>query len=104
VEVSDRTRRRSDRNEATPGLYKKYRRMLQKAYGKHPTNMPKYYKIIQKDEAKLTLQLTHLRTLYKNPNDRRGLINAIRMISKILFGTMDTDDAGCKRTTGIAQE
>jgi len=27
-------------------------------------------RIIQKDEAKLTLQLTHLRALYKNPSDR----------------------------------
>jgi len=50
-------------------------------------------KIIQKDEAKLTLQLTYLRALYKNPSDRRRLINAIRMISKTLFGTMDADDA-----------
>jgi len=49
--------------------------------------------IIQKDEAKLTLQLTHLRALYNNPSDRRGLINAIGMISKTLFGTMDADDA-----------
>jgi len=46
-------------------------------------------KIIQKDEAKLTLQLTHLRALYKNPSDRRELINAIGMISKTLFGTMN---------------
>jgi len=51
-------------------------------------------KIIQKDEAKLTLQLTHLRVLYNNPSDRRGLIiNAMGMISKTLFGTMDADDA-----------
>jgi len=50
-------------------------------------------KIVQKDEEKLTLQLTHLRALYRNPNDRRGLINAIGMISKTLFGTMDADDA-----------
>jgi len=49
-------------------------------------------KIIQKNEAKLTLQLTHLRALYKTPNDRRGLINPIRTISKTLFGTMDADD------------
>jgi len=50
-------------------------------------------KIIQKDEEKLWLQLTHLRALYRNPNERRGLINAIGMISKILFGTMDAEDA-----------
>jgi len=50
-------------------------------------------RIIQKDEAKLTLQLTHLRALYKNSSDRRGLINAIGMISKTLFGTMDADNA-----------
>jgi len=50
-------------------------------------------KTIQKDETKLTLQLTHLRALYKTPGDRRGLINAIGMISKTLFGTMDADDA-----------
>jgi len=50
-------------------------------------------RIIQKDEAKLTLQLTHLRAFYKNPSDRRGLINAIGMISKTLFGIMDADDA-----------
>jgi len=50
-------------------------------------------RIIHKDEAKLTLQLTHLRTLYRIPSDRRGLINAIGMISKTLFGTMDADDA-----------
>jgi len=50
-------------------------------------------KIIQKDEEKLTLQLTHLRALYRNPNERRGLINAIGMISKTLFGTMDAEDA-----------
>jgi len=50
-------------------------------------------KIIEKDEAKLTLQFTHLRALYKNPSDRRRLFNAIGMISKTLFGTMDADDA-----------
>jgi len=50
-------------------------------------------KIIQKNEAKLTLQLTHLRVLYKTPSDRRGLINAIGTISKTLFSTIDTDDA-----------
>jgi len=50
-------------------------------------------RILHKDEAKLTLQLTHLRALYRNPSDRRGLFNAIGMISKTLFGTMDADDA-----------
>jgi len=44
VEVSDRTRRRSDRNKvsATTGqqLHKKYKRTLQKAYGKYPTDVP----------------------------------------------------------------
>jgi len=50
-------------------------------------------RIIQKDETRLTLQLTQLRAIYKNPSEKRGLINAIGMIGKTLFGTMDADDA-----------
>jgi len=48
--------------------------------------------IIHKDSAKLTLLLTHLRTLYKTPNNKRGLTDAIDTVSKTLFGTMDADD------------
>jgi len=48
--------------------------------------------IIHKDSAKLTLLLTHLRALYKTPNNKRGLIDTIGTISKTLFGTMDADE------------
>jgi len=65
---------------------------LWKSYRKYP-DMPNIMKIIQKDEAKLTLRLTHLRALYKTLSNRRRLINAIGTISQTLFGTMDADDA-----------
>jgi len=44
METSHRTRCRSDRNKVStiPGLHKKYRGTLQKAYGKHPADMPEY--------------------------------------------------------------
>jgi len=48
--------------------------------------------MINKDNAKLALLLTHLRALYKTPNNKRGLIDAIDTVSKTLFGTMDADD------------
>jgi len=48
--------------------------------------------MINKDNAKLALLLTHLRALYKIPNDKRELIDTIGTISKTLFGTMDADD------------
>jgi len=67
--------------------------LCKKPTGNTPQTCQNVMRIIQKDEAKLTLQLTHLRALYKNPSDRRGLINAVGMISKTLFGTMDADDA-----------
>jgi len=77
----------------TLGLRKKYRRMLQKTYRKCiQQTCQNIMKIIQKDEAKLTLQLTHLIALYKTSSSRRGLINAIGTISKTLFGIMDADD------------
>jgi len=47
--------------------------------------------MINKDNAKLALLLTHLRTLYKTSNNKRGL-DAIGTVSKTLFGTMDADD------------
>jgi len=48
--------------------------------------------MINKDNAKLALLLTHLRALCKTPNNKRGLIDAIGTVSKMLFGTMDADD------------
>jgi len=36
--------------------------------------------------------LTHLRALYKTPNNKRRLIDTIGTISKTLFGTMDADN------------
>jgi len=48
--------------------------------------MPKYYENNTK-RCKINTPENSL----QNPNDRRGLINAIGMISKILFGTMDID-------------
>jgi len=48
--------------------------------------------MINKDNAKLALLLTHLRALYKTPNNKRGLIDAISTVSKTLLGTMDADD------------
>jgi len=49
--------------------------------------------VIEKDNAKLTLLINRLNTLYQTPNLKRGLINVIRSISKTLFGTMDAEDA-----------
>jgi len=48
--------------------------------------------MINKDNAKLALLLTHLRALYKTPNNKRGLIDVIDTVSKTLFGTIDADD------------
>jgi len=79
VEVSDRTRRGSDRNKVptTTGLHKKDRRTLRKAHGKYSTNVPEYYEDSTKgrDEVNTTVN------------------TAIGMISKTLFGTMDANDA-----------
>jgi len=48
--------------------------------------------MINEDNAKLSLLLTHLRALYKTPNNKCRLIDAIGTVSKMLFGTMDADD------------
>jgi len=44
MEASHRTQCRSNRNKVstTPRLHKKYRGTLQKAYGKHPADVPEY--------------------------------------------------------------
>jgi len=44
MKASHRTQYRSNRNKVPtiPGLHKKYRGTLQKAYGKHPADVPEY--------------------------------------------------------------
>ncbi|KAL6268236.1 hypothetical protein P5V15_001350 [Pogonomyrmex californicus] len=48
-------------------------------------------RIIEKDNIKLTTLLTQVKTLYKTDR-RRGLLNAVGSVSKILFGTIDAED------------
>jgi len=49
--------------------------------------------VVDKDNIKLTLLMNRLNTIYQTPNLKRGLINAIGSISKILFDIMDAEDA-----------
>ncbi|KAL6266162.1 hypothetical protein P5V15_003022 [Pogonomyrmex californicus] len=49
-------------------------------------------RIIERKNTKLITLLTQVETLYKTTDKRRGLLNAVGSVSKILFGTMDADD------------
>ncbi|KAL6257845.1 hypothetical protein P5V15_011440 [Pogonomyrmex californicus] len=49
-------------------------------------------RIIDKENTKLITLLTQVETLYKMIDKRRGLLDAVGSVSKILFGTMDADD------------
>lgn len=49
-------------------------------------------RIIKKENDRLETLLSQMKILYKTPNLKRGLINAIGTISKTLFGTMDAED------------
>ncbi|KAL6255626.1 hypothetical protein P5V15_012874 [Pogonomyrmex californicus] len=49
-------------------------------------------RIIERKNTKLITLLTQVETLYKTTDKRRGLLDAVGSVSKILFGTMDADD------------
>ncbi|XP_077282357.1 uncharacterized protein LOC143908537 [Temnothorax americanus] len=48
---------------------------------------------IKRENSKTTRNLEQLRTIYRSPVIKRGLIDAVGQISKTLFGTMDAEDA-----------
>ncbi|XP_011688855.1 PREDICTED: uncharacterized protein LOC105450619 [Wasmannia auropunctata] len=50
-------------------------------------------RIMEKDNKMLTVLVNHLYGLYKPINNKRGLIDAIGVVGKTLFGVMDADDA-----------
>ncbi|KAL6256686.1 hypothetical protein P5V15_012805 [Pogonomyrmex californicus] len=56
-------------------------------------------RIIEKENTKLITLLTQVETLYKTTDKRRGLLDAVGSVSKILFGTMDADDQKLRRAT-----
>ncbi|KAL6252153.1 hypothetical protein P5V15_015133 [Pogonomyrmex californicus] len=49
-------------------------------------------RIIERKNTKLITLLTQVETLYKTTDKRRGLLDEVGSVSKILFGTMDADD------------
>jgi len=76
---------------------KDYRKQTQKLCEKiHENIQPichNVMQVIEKNIAKLKLLIERLNILHQTPKLKHGLINVIGSISKILFGTMDAEDA-----------
>jgi len=49
-------------------------------------------KILEKNNEKLSASLSHFKIIYKSTQNKRGLIDAIDVINKTLFDTMDAGE------------
>ena len=61
-------------------------------------------KILEKNNEKLSASLSHFKIIYKSTQNKRGLIDAIDVINKTLFDTMDAGETDIWTTTTTSRK